>query len=104
MAFDIEGSFNCAYDYLEIRDGDNENSTLISKVCGDPSFMPDPIESTMNYVFLRFVTDGSVSNRGFKLNYTTSESRCGGIFKNQQNGVVTSPTHTEFYPHGADCR
>ena len=34
--FEIEGSFNCQYDYLEVRDGDSENSTLVGKYCGDP--------------------------------------------------------------------
>ncbi len=102
--FDIEGSFNCNYDYLEIRDGDNENSTLIGKYCGDPSFTPEPIMSAMNYLWIRFVTDGSVTNRGFAINYTTSESRCGGIFRDQTNGLIQSPTDSEFYPHGADCR
>ena len=42
MDFDIEGSYNCNFDYIEIRDGDNENSTLIGKYCGDPSLTPDP--------------------------------------------------------------
>ena len=54
--FDIEGSYNCAFDYLEIRDGDSQNSTLIGKFCGDPSLTPDPVSSTMNYIWMRFVT------------------------------------------------
>ena len=62
--FEIEGSYNCKFDYLEIRDGDNENSTLIGRYCGDPSLKPDLIGSSMNYLWMRFVTDGSVANRG----------------------------------------
>ena len=50
-----------------------------------------------------FITDGSVANRGFSVNFTTSESHCGGIIKDQANGIIQSPTDTEFYPHGADC-
>ena len=103
LDFEIEGSYTCAFDYLEIRDGDNENSTLIGKYCGDPSLTPDSISSTMNYIWMRFVTDGSVQNRGFALNFTTSESHCGGIIKDVENGVINSPSDTEFYPHGADC-
>ena len=57
----------------------------------------------MNYIWMRFVTDGSVQNRGFSINYTTSQSHCGGILKDQATGIVQSPTDTEFYPHGADC-
>eukprot|EP00094_Tigriopus_californicus_P007480 TCALIF_07202-PA protein Name:"Similar to CUBN Cubilin (Canis familiaris)" AED:0.20 eAED:0.21 QI:0/0.76/0.57/0.97/0.85/0.88/35/0/3998 len=100
--FDIEGSFQCVYDYLEIRDGDNANSTLLGKYCGDPTQIPDPVDSTHNFVYLRFQTDGSVQNRGFKLNYTTSDLRCGGILK-ANHGVIQSPTDTENYPHGTTC-
>ena len=74
--FDIEGSWNCRYDYLEIRDGDNENSTVIGKYCGDSSVTPDTITSNYNYIFINFVTDGSVQNRGFVMNYTTIQVRC----------------------------
>jgi cubilin len=104
MDFEIEGdSYNCAYDYLEIRDGDNENSSLVGKFCGDPTLRPDPIVSTMNYVWIRFVTDGSVQNRGFAINYTTSSSPCGGILRDQVHGLLSSPIDTEYYPHGARC-
>ena len=101
--FEIEGSYNCAYDYLEIRDGDNGNSSLVGKYCGDPSLQPDPIQSTHNYLWLRFVTDGSVQNRGFAFNYTTVESRCGGIITGQDHGIIQSPTDAEYYPHGTRC-
>ena len=29
--------------------------------------MPSPILSTLNYLWISFVTDGSVQNRGFKV-------------------------------------
>ena len=102
LNFDIEGSYNCVYDYLEIRDGDSPDSPLIGKFCGDPTLIPAPMRSTHNYVWIKFVTDGSVQNRGFQLNYTTSESLCGGIFK-EDHGIVQSPTDSERYPHGANC-
>ena len=57
----------------------------------------------MNYIWMRFVTDGSVANRGFSLNFTTTDSHCGGILTGQASGILESPTDTEFYPHGADC-
>ena len=86
--FEIEGSYNCRYDYLEVRDGDNENSTLVGKYCGDPSLTPEPIYSSLNYLWLRFKTDGSVSNRGFSINYTTTDAHCGGILRDQSNGMI----------------
>ena len=65
--FDIEGSSNCIFDYLEVRDGPNGNSSQIGKYCGNPTRTPSPITSTLNALWLSFVTDGSVQNRGFKV-------------------------------------
>ncbi len=79
--FDIEGSYGCVYDNIEIRDGDSENSTLIGRYCGDATLIPPPSQSTHNYVWIKFVTDGSIQNHGFQLNYTTHETGCGGILK-----------------------
>ena len=86
--FEIEGSFNCQYDYLEVRDGDSENSTLVGKYCGDPNVTPEPVYSSLNYLWMRFKTDGSVSNRGFSINYTTTDAHCGGIIRDQSSGMI----------------
>lgn len=88
------------YDYLAVRDGDNENSTLIGRFCGDPSRTPETIVSTLNYVWMNFVTDGSVQNRGFRMNYTTEASACGGIFSGTDHGIIRSPSAPDRYPHG----
>jgi len=85
---------------LAVRDGDNENSTLIGRFCGDPSRIPDPIISSFNYLWFNFVTDGSVQNRGFKLNYTTQQSVCGGILSGSDHGIIRSPLSPDRYPHG----
>ena len=105
--FDIEGTFgdHCMFDYIEMRDGDNENSTLIGRFCGDQSLAPELITSTFNYLWMTFVTDGSVQNRGFVLNYTTVEvcSGIGGILRDTA-GIIRSPAHPQEYPHGVTCR
>ena len=57
LDFDIEASRlerrRCAYDYLEIRDGDSADSSLIDVVCGDPTLIPDPIQSAHNFVWMK---------------------------------------------------
>lgn len=70
---EIEGSNSeCYFDYLEIYDGDSENSTKLATLCGDrESMSDDPYYSTYNYMYLKFTTDSSIGNRGFKANYTT---------------------------------
>ena len=46
----------------------------------------------------RFVTDGSVQNHGFQMNYTTSESLCGGILK-EEHGVIQVLQYTYRVAH-----
>ena len=41
------------------------------------STVPDTLLSSYNYLHITFVTDGSVQNRGFVMNYTTIEVGAG---------------------------
>lgn len=63
----IERHDNCAYDYLEIRDGMNENSPLIGHFCGYDK--PEDIRSTSNTLWMKFVSDGTVNKAGFAANF-----------------------------------
>lgn len=65
---------------LQIRDGDNENSTKIALLCGSIDKLPTlPYISTHNYMWLKFSSDHSNSNKGFRANYSTID--IGIIFK-----------------------
>lgn len=99
MFFDVEGSVNCNYDYLEVRDS-NENGTQLGRLCG--SNIPDVITSKYNELWMKFVTDGSVNNHGFLANYTNVNMGCGGVFKTN-HGSIATPNHPEFYPHSSQC-
>lgn len=77
LDMEIEGLSrnNCYFDYLEIYDGDNENSTKLATLCGDAEDMPtDPFYSTHNYMLLKFASDTSLQFRGFNANYSTIDS------------------------------
>ncbi|CAL8142101.1 unnamed protein product [Orchesella dallaii] len=104
LDFDIEAGSDttCFFDYVEIRDGDTQNSTLIGHYCGPPQASPEIVTSSYNYLWLRFKTDGSIQNRGFLANYSSFDTGCGGILINS-NGTITSPGHPEVYPHGVSC-
>ncbi|XP_043842607.1 deleted in malignant brain tumors 1 protein [Dromiciops gliroides] len=60
----LEGG--CNYDYIQVYDGPYQTSPLISRVCdgGRGSFT-----STSNFMSIRFITDGSVTRRGFQAQY-----------------------------------
>ncbi|XP_034938584.1 cubilin [Chelonus insularis] len=105
LDMDIEGSSftDCYFDHLEIRDGDNENSTLLTNLCGNDNNKPsEPIYSTLNYMYLKFETDSSVHGRGFLANYTTFDRRCGGLLKTH-SGQIQSPTDSNRYSNDEDC-
>ncbi|XP_076655704.1 cubilin [Halictus rubicundus] len=99
MDMEIEGldADNCYFDYLEIFDGDNENSTKLATLCGDETNKPwEPYYSTHNYMLVKFVSDGSIEERGFSANYETIQSNCGGLLKDPI-GIINSPTQSFDY-------
>ncbi|VVC39264.1 EGF-like, conserved site,EGF-like calcium-binding domain,CUB domain,EGF domain,EGF-like calcium- [Cinara cedri] len=99
----LSSDTDCYYDSLEIRDGDNENSTLIALLCGNiQTNSMLPYISTHNYMWLKFTTDHSNNNKGFRANYSTIDLGCGGILKNP-TGTIQSPKHAEYYLHNQNC-
>ena len=48
---DIEPGTSCQYDYLEIRDGAEQDSPLVGKLCGDE--IPTPIQSSQNNLWMK---------------------------------------------------
>lgn len=67
LLLQIERHDNCAYDYLEVRDGTSENSPLIGRFCGYDK--PEDIRSTSNTLWMKFVSDGTVNKAGFAANF-----------------------------------
>ena len=61
------GTLSCVYDYLEIRDGKDENAPLFGKFCG--TFRPPKFHSSSNFVYIKFVSDAAYTRDGFVLEY-----------------------------------
>ncbi|KAI1887746.1 hypothetical protein AGOR_G00193530 [Albula goreensis] len=74
QAFEIERHDSCAYDYLEVRDGNTESSPLIGRFCGYDK--PEDIRSTSNNLWMKFVSDGTVNKAGFAANFFKEEDEC----------------------------
>ena len=66
----IESGTNCPYDYIQIQDAViHGSSKLPGRLCG--SLTSNSIFSSYHETLIvRFVTDGSVTARGFKARYT----------------------------------
>ncbi|XP_044003802.1 tolloid-like protein 1 isoform X2 [Aphidius gifuensis] len=76
QAFEIENHDNCVYDYVEVRDGHNQNSPLIGIYCGYK--VPPDLRSTGSELFVKFVSDGSVQKAGFSATVIKEFDECAG--------------------------
>ncbi|XP_042200474.1 bone morphogenetic protein 1-like isoform X2 [Callorhinchus milii] len=74
QSFEIERHDNCAYDYLEIRDGSTERSPLLGRFCGYDK--PEDIKSSSGSLWMKFVSDGSINKAGFSANFFKEMDEC----------------------------
>ncbi|XP_033211645.1 tolloid-like protein 2 [Belonocnema kinseyi] len=74
QSFEIENHDNCVYDYIEVRDGHNEDSPLIGVYCGYK--LPPDIRSTGNKLLVKFVSDSSVQKAGFSAMFMKEFDEC----------------------------
>ncbi|XP_031624566.1 cubilin homolog [Contarinia nasturtii] len=100
-SFDLEESNGCSFDSLEIRNGASDKSPLIGSFCGT-DILPR-FKSFSNHMYLRFKTDSSNENKGFKISYNTAMTGCGGLFTNAQSGTISSPNYPDTYPPNMQC-
>ncbi|PIO33299.1 hypothetical protein AB205_0007210 [Aquarana catesbeiana] len=71
--FEIEQHQECAYDHLEVFDGETDKSSILGRLCGNK--IPEPLIATGNKMFLRFVSDASVQRKGFQATHSTDSQQ-----------------------------
>ena len=71
---DIEGESggNCSRDYIQVLDGNDEFSPVIGTFCGNT--LPAQMTAIGASMVVRFVSDSTVQQRGFRAIYTKSTS------------------------------
>ena len=74
---DIEAHSTCIYDYVELRQGDNGNSSLINRYCG--TNLPAAVTSFGNSLYVKFLSDSSSSGTGFRAEYTTATAGMAAV-------------------------
>ncbi|XP_024877465.1 tolloid-like protein 2 isoform X4 [Temnothorax curvispinosus] len=74
QSFEIENHDSCVYDYVEVRDGHNNDSPLIGVYCGYK--IPPDIKSTGNKLLVKFISDGSVQKAGFSATFMKEFDEC----------------------------
>ncbi|XP_075972498.1 cubilin homolog [Anticarsia gemmatalis] len=101
--FDLERPIRdkCDFgDYLEIRNGGILHSTPIGKYCG--SFKYKRIISLSNSLYLRFHSDIYLTGTGFKVEWDSAITGCGGTLTSS-SGSILSPNYPEKYHDNAEC-
>ncbi len=66
-SFDLEDCRNCGCDVVEVFDGSSSWSPMMKRACGRQS--PCGMYSSGRYLFVKFSTDGSATDRGFSASY-----------------------------------
>ncbi|XP_061782742.1 bone morphogenetic protein 1-like isoform X2 [Nerophis lumbriciformis] len=74
QSFELESHDSCAYDYVEVRDGDSDLGPLLGRLCGHDK--PGNIKSSSNRLWLKFVSDGSVNKGGFSASFFKEMDEC----------------------------
>ncbi|XP_028415706.1 bone morphogenetic protein 1-like [Dendronephthya gigantea] len=93
----LEGSYGCGFDYLEVYDGDSANTTKLGRFCGNQ--LPRSLVSSGLKLFIVFHSDYSVSAPGFVLNYSTplDVNECYFGTHNCAIGASCVNTNESFY-------
>uniref|UniRef100_A0A673AMU3 Cubilin n=1 Tax=Sphaeramia orbicularis TaxID=375764 RepID=A0A673AMU3_9TELE len=91
---------NCSHDAVELLDGDNYQAPSIGRFCGFD--VPHPVTSFSNALVVNFVSDLSVSSKGFRATYSASTSSCGGDLV-MESGAFNSPNYPGAYPPNVEC-
>uniref|UniRef100_A0A8C4QZN6 CUB domain-containing protein n=1 Tax=Eptatretus burgeri TaxID=7764 RepID=A0A8C4QZN6_EPTBU len=88
------------FDFLVVKDGVQHDAHLLGSYTGHevPTFL---ISSGPNFR-LEFLSDHSISGRGFNVSYTSRYSPCGG-FLLASSGSILSPGYPDFYPNSLNC-
>ena len=107
VAFALEPSDGCVYDYVQVYDGESPEAMSLGRFCGIT--VPATTESSSNDLLIKFKSDASVTASGFKFNYATIQGTvgpavCGGTLT-ETSGTLSSPNFGagRVYPNDAVC-
>ncbi|GFQ96473.1 cubilin, partial [Trichonephila clavata] len=98
---DMEGDFDCRYDYLRVYGGENVQAPRLLNLCTHVT-SPQLVVSHGNHMFIEFNSDHSVSRRGFSATFRRKAGGCGGVFKASES-MIMSPNYPDPYNANDDC-
>ena len=63
----MEMHSDCRYDYLQIKDGDNDDARVVGQFCGRNS--PNVVRAKTNALRLELISDSTTERKGFKASW-----------------------------------
>lgn len=101
VALNLETPTNgqCLFDYIQIWDAETDAGRSFGRFCSLANNANGVITSSSNRLLVRFVSDATVNQGGFKINYQTLCNRTlAGT-----HGVIESPNYPHAHPHMLNC-
>ncbi|XP_073400351.1 ovochymase-1 isoform X3 [Dendrobates tinctorius] len=104
IKLDLEDHVTCAHDSLTFTVKQKE----VRKLCG--SVLPSPLIIRSGNVTVSFISDGSVSGRGFEFEFSTlcptskKGSGCGSAAELREEGKIFTLNYPGLYPSNTSCR
>lgn len=98
----IEPSWECKFDYIEVRDGPFCFSPIIGRFCGQQS--PVYVRSSGIYLWIKFISDSELEATGFSARYNFTQGTYCEIF--WFHSFPTSKTYQSVYlkpKSGVNC-
>lgn len=77
--FEVEDDLSCSYDSVELFDGRDDSASRLSKSCG--SILPSPVYSSGRYMYMKFKSDLSNTEKGFVAHYRELTDSSGAFIK-----------------------
>ncbi|XP_043479110.1 cubilin-like isoform X2 [Leptopilina heterotoma] len=102
--FSLESSSECAYDFLEIHDGESTRDHPFGRFCGGIGNLPNRgnIISSHNALYFWFRSDHTVASEGFAFTWNVIPPVCGNTIR-ADIGTINSPGYPGKYPPHRDC-
>eukprot|EP00795_Rhopilema_esculentum_P002247 gene2247-17854_t len=105
--FDVEPYRDCSADYVKIRNkkpthGNFKDVPQIGPYCNDKK-PPKIVISSSNLMAIVFISDSSLSYRGFKATYRSLDKKACGEVKKKNFDLIMTPGFPWTYPREGDC-
>lgn len=97
--FQLEGGASCEFDFVELRDGESQDSPMLGRFCGNTA--PLMIMGSSDRLWLRFHSNGLLSGRGFEATWTAESKTIESI---SSRNIIQRDSQQQPSPSGVSSK